>query len=189
MLSYTNRRNEVYYFKYTKTKNGKFRYYSTKSPEKANLEKLPDGFEIYEQAFDAIVVLRKKVERNVTPGEEKLVRNIAIDVSACQDIITEVVGDILTVYEGRMKKDELRQMLPLGPAGAGMDWLIQENQTYTPVMRFTLLDKNKRNFSVERFCYLGDIDDWIILDESDNLSDLASKYCCHIGRESYYELI
>lgn len=53
MLSYTNRKNQTYYFKYTKTKNGKYRYYSVRDSQKANLEKLPKGFEIYEQPEEA----------------------------------------------------------------------------------------------------------------------------------------
>lgn len=58
-----------------------------------------------------------------------------------------------------------------------------------PTMKFTLTDKDKRRFTIERFCYLGSIDDWIFLDESNNLEDMAKKFCFHIGRESYYELI
>ena len=56
-------------------------------------------------------------------------------------------------------------------------------------MRFKLIDKQNRHFAVERFCYLNEIEDWIDLDSSENLQELAKEYVQHIGQESFFDLI
>ncbi len=57
------------------------------------------------------------------------------------------------------------------------------------MLQFTLDDKETRNFIVQRYCFKGSIDDWIFLDVSTNLKLLAKKYCTHLGKESFYNLI
>jgi len=59
-LSYTNRNQEVFYFKVAKTKKGNCRYYVTKKIMEDCINVLPEGFEIYEHPEEATVVLRLK---------------------------------------------------------------------------------------------------------------------------------
>ena len=59
-----------------------------------------------------------------------------------------------------------------------------------PCSKFTLCDDDKRLFAVSRWCYRGSIDDWFPLSGGlKPLSELARKFCCHIGNESFYELM
>ena len=60
-ITYINRQRDIHYFKGVKTKRGKYRYYVTKKITANLLEKLPEGFEIYEHPENAKVVLRKKL--------------------------------------------------------------------------------------------------------------------------------
>ena len=61
-------------------------------------------------------------------------------------------------------------------------------RTYSEVMRFILQDKKARDFTVERFCYRGGIDDWIYLDGPGSLEKLAKKYIKYLGTEEFFEL-
>jgi len=65
---------------------------------------------------------------------------------------------------------------------------ILKESNYSALMRFILKDEEKRTFVVERYCFLGSIDDWIFLEQSDNLKKLVMKYCRHLGRDSFYDL-
>ncbi len=58
----------------------------------------------------------------------------------------------------------------------------------TPVLRFTLGNAQTRWFSVDRWCFRGSIDDWITLSGGE-LTTLVAKYCRHLGKESFFELI
>lgn len=49
-------------------------------------------------------------------------------------------------------------------------------------------DKEKRLFTIERFCFLGGIDDWIYIGGPDSLGKQAKKFIKHLGKESFFEL-
>jgi hypothetical protein len=50
-------------------------------------------------------------------------------------------------------------------------------------------DAQTRTFVVERWCFLGAVDDWIALDSSTDLKALVKQYGHHLGKESFYELM
>jgi hypothetical protein len=54
-------------------------------------------------------------------------------------------------------------------------------------MRFILTGEKERKFRVERADFLDN--DWFLLDGSNDLQKLAKKYCRHLGKESFYDLI
>ena len=57
-----------------------------------------------------------------------------------------------------------------------------------PVMRFYIIDENKRLFDVERMTYRG-MGGWRSLSESMTLPELSQKYLKHLGKESFYDLM
>lgn len=59
---------------------------------------------------------------------------------------------------------------------------------YQALMRFILIDKKTREFEAQRYCFRGSIDDWIELDASTDLKNLAKKCCYHLGKDSFYDL-
>ena len=59
---------------------------------------------------------------------------------------------------------------------------------YGPIMRFTVEDEKKRAFIAERYCFLGSVDDWIIIGESDSLKNLVKKYIKHLDQDSFFDL-
>jgi hypothetical protein len=44
-------------------------------------------------------------------------------------------------------------------------------------------------YCLERYCFLGGIDGWVILDGSASVKKLLAKYCKHLGKESFYALM
>lgn len=60
---------------------------------------------------------------------------------------------------------------------------------YQPVLRFILVDAERRLFAPERFCFRGSVDDWISIGRAESMEELALKYLKHFGRESMDELI
>ena len=53
------------------------------------------------------------------------------------------------------------------------------------MMRFTLTDFDNRLFSLERWCFLGSIDDWFFLAGPTPLPTLIKKYASHLGRKAF----
>ncbi len=66
--------------------------------------------------------------------------------------------------------------------------LLEKVQTYSPMLRFTLHDKETRSFDVERAWFTGGEDAWLWLDGPAGLRELASNYCRHLGKDSFYDL-
>ena len=66
--------------------------------------------------------------------------------------------------------------------------LLNRYVPYTPVLRFVLRDREKREFTTERYCFLGSIDDWIEIGGVGKLNELAREYVKHIGEDTFYEL-
>jgi hypothetical protein len=64
------------------------------------------------------------------------------------------------------------------------------DQNYQPIMRFCLVDKERRLFTAERFCFRGSIDDWIELGwgETDTLQMLVKRYVKALGTDAFYDL-
>jgi hypothetical protein len=56
------------------------------------------------------------------------------------------------------------------------------------MLRFTLVDEKARSFSADRWCFRGSIDDWFPLDCGE-LRKLVEKYCRHLGKDSFFELM
>lgn len=60
--------------------------------------------------------------------------------------------------------------------------------TYSPMLQFVLVDKKQRLFETQRYCFLGAIDDWIMIGTVGELPELVKTYVQHLGEESYFEL-
>jgi hypothetical protein len=50
-----------------------------------------------------------------------------------------------------------------------------------------LVDKERRTFMAERFCFRGAIDDWIFLGGPDDLKKLARKYIRLLGTDKFFD--
>ena len=72
-ITYDNRKKKKYYLHRGKTKTGKARYYFSMKNQGDLVNKIPDGFEIYEHPANAQVFLRQKKPQIITDLEKYLV--------------------------------------------------------------------------------------------------------------------
>jgi hypothetical protein len=66
--------------------------------------------------------------------------------------------------------------------------VMERVMTYSPMLQFVLTDKANRLFEMQRYCFLGSIDDWITISDEDELPRLVKAYVKHLGEESFYDL-
>lgn len=64
----------------------------------------------------------------------------------------------------------------------------ERHTQYTPVMRFLLVDAEKREFTVERMCCRGGMKGWLSLHRWGKIRNLAKQYVHHLGKESFFDL-
>ena len=75
-----------------------------------------------------------------------------------------------------------------GPLPRGTLDLLDRSAQYTPILRFVLLDREKRTYTAERWNFLGRIDDWIDIGRSGNIATLARNLIPVLGTDQFFEL-
>jgi len=183
-ITHTNFRGDVYYLHSRKTKKGKNTYYFAKKSTGNLVEKLPSGYEIYE-APNGMVYFRKPLKKLFTDEEIRLVEKAMKQYCPIKDFKLDVREEFIYIYTVANNLEDLPNALSL----LMDEKALAKVKDYKTDMRFELLDSEKRIFGVDRFCYLGGIDDWMDLDSSTNLEALVAEYVSHLGQESFYDLI
>ena len=96
----------------------------------------------------------------------------------------DVKGERIVVYEhegadpDHVARDIAGSLgLPFAVLAARIHETFNQSARFTPVLRFTLADESKRGFYVERWCYLGSIDDWVDIGTAKQLSRLVNRQC------------
>ena len=160
MIEYINYKGYRYFLNQGITKKGAPKYFFSKDIKGKILDEIPKGYEIYENP-DGLVFLRKIYPQIITDAEINVVKSC---IPKGINSKVEVKKKIITIYISD---------------GCGL---------YQALMRFVLVDEKTREFEIQRYCFRGSIDDWIELDTSRDLKNLANRYCIHLGKDSFYEL-
>ncbi len=193
-VEYTNRKGNVYYLHAGKTPKGKPKFFFSKDAEGEIVEALPEGYEVYESPEGGLVYLRKSTPPLITPFEREVVCDAIRRRAAVEHFLVDIQKNGLVVYLPSVDSRELRALLSeqfhasSSRAQAAREFIVKRSP-YTKLMRFELVDKKKRLFHVERWCFMGGVDDWMILDGPAPLAKLADKYVKHLGQESFFDLI
>lgn len=185
-LQYTNRRGQTYILHQGTTKTGKPKYYFSLKTEGNLIDAIPEGFEIYENP-NSQVYLRKIQPKVFSDRELEIVNQGIKKYSKVKHFIIDVKDKTIIIYLA--DEDVLNMPAILSPF-VGRDTSLKHLETlltYGPMMRF-LKRKNSKSFGVQRWCFRGSVDDWIDLDEGEDLESLVKKYAPHLGQESFYEL-
>jgi hypothetical protein len=191
---HTNRRGDVYYIQ-AKDRGGKLAYSATRKATDKLLDRVPDGYEIYEKPENGQVFVRKIKPTKILPIEKKRVETSIRKLAKLENFIVDVEADSIVVYLTDAEPDAslnvLRNVAPRMSAeqAASMKDFMIGRTMYSKMMRFVLTDEKSRFFAAERWCFLGSIDDWFFLATGKTLSDLIEKYVPHLGKESFFELI
>lgn len=61
------------------------------------------------------------------------------------------------------------------------------DQNYITMLRFRMVDKERRTFVAERFCSRGAIDGWIFLGGHDDLKKLVERYIRLLGTDNFFD--
>jgi hypothetical protein len=189
-IEHINRKGKTYYLHEGKTKTGKPKYFFSLKSEGNLVNTMPKGYEVYENP-NAQVFLRKIQPQIVTPEEVAIVRDGVKRYAKVKHYIVDVKGKRIVVYLCDQNVDALTALTSMGLGGstAKMQETLLRSVTYSPMMQFVLEDEKTREFGVERWCFLGSVDDWMMLDSGRDLKALVKKYGAHLGQESFYELI
>lgn len=188
-VEYVNRKRDRYYLHERKTKKGNPSYFFSKKEDGVLVDSIPDGYEIYENP-NAQVFLRKILPKIFTDEELSVVEDAVKKHSAAKHFVVDVKGNSIVVFLPDQDLDQLKTIFSgfVLPGSTKLDRIFEERTSYSPMMRFVLTDREKRKFDVERWCFLGSIDDWMYINSSNDLAKLAKRYCKHLGRESFYDL-
>jgi hypothetical protein len=196
MLQYTNRLGDVYFLQAGKTKTGKPKYYFGKKVTETPVEAIPAGFEIRENPESGQATLRKIRPSEISPMEKEMLCEGIRNQAQLEHFIVDLDGNRLIVHLPDLGEHEAvatvnRLTTPQQREQFGVkaftDLLITRSR-YSPMMRFTLTDLKERLFCLDRWCFLGSIDDWFFVSGPASLQTLIKKYVKHLGRESFYEI-
>jgi len=188
-VQYVNRRGQMYYLHQGTTKTGKPKYFFSMKEEGHLAETIPDGFEIYENA-NAQVFLRRIQPKIITDDEIAVVKQGMEQYSELKYYQIDVKKNVIIIFTANQNVDMLSELVRRAPAAREVDAekLLAQMTSYSPDLQFELVDRKKRLFMTQRFCYLGSVDDWITIGVPDTLPKLVKKYVKHLGQESFYSL-
>jgi hypothetical protein len=190
-IQHVNRKGDTYYLHQAKTKTGKRKWCFSMNSGDDLADSIPKGYEIHENP-NAQVFLRRIVPQLVTQEEIATVGKGVRASANAKHAIVEAKKDAIVVHLPHEDPESLIEDLrPLLGAGTTLPsaFHVERYLHYTPMMRFMLRDKERRLFSVERWCFRGAIDDWYFLAGGAELSKQVKKYVPHLGKESFFELM
>ncbi|GAA4648047.1 hypothetical protein GCM10023116_03090 [Kistimonas scapharcae] len=192
-MTYTNRAGKLYSLYRSVTRTGRECYFfSTRKNSQAEpVAETPTGYEIVERPENGQVFLKKIVPQLITKAEEQTVATLLAGVSNPVRYLQDCRGEHITIYESciadNLLEDEtVAQVHSLGFNQTRVNRIIL-NGLFLPILRFGLRDAESRYFSVERFCFMGAIDDWIFIGCPDALETLAAKYIGRLGTDAFYD--
>ena len=195
-VSYTNRKGVTYTLYRGQTRTGKPRYYFGRLDQGQSepVTELPRGFTISE-SVNGVVSLVKDHPAQILPQEVEAVEEAVKRHPEAHRYRVAVKGNRIEVYE-QVGPDYNALVSELHIPGLSRPGLSEElraleerHAQYTPVLRFTLLDRKQRLFSVERMCYLGSIDGWLELHgQTGPVAKLARALIPTLGTEQFFEL-
>jgi hypothetical protein len=189
-VSYTNRQGHVYHLHRSTSKTGKPRFHFSMKRDGDLAETVPEGYEIYEHP-NAQVYLRRIPPKVIADDETAAVEAGVRRFSKFQEFRVDVRKDTITIWVPDQDVDALSAFLDsaLGVGRGIARDVLSRHISYSPMLRFILIDSEKREFIAQRYCYLGSIDDWIDIGYPDTLQNLVKTYVRHLGQDSYFELM
>ena len=185
-IRYKNRRDQIYYLHQGKTKTGRVNYFFSMKSDGDPVDAIPEGFEIYENP-NAQVFLRRKRPKIIMDEEAALVDRGVKQFSDLEYYLIDTKNDTITVLTANQDWNPLSEAFGFVSYARAKE-IFRRFLSYTPMLQFVLKDKEKREFIVRRYCFLGSVEDWITIGGPGELQDLVKKFVRHLGKDSFYEL-
>lgn len=174
MISYTNRKQQIYYLKSGVTKTGKPRYWAALDPKKGvNAVAMPEGYEFRETA-NGLVTVGKKQACQIHDKELQTVQ-AQVDCLRCAHW-TEIKPRSVVLYTANTDESFINRVAAtslLTPKAVVESF--RNNANYQAMLRFNLVDESHRLFQVERMSFRGE-GGWIWIGAPASLNQLARKF-------------
>jgi hypothetical protein len=163
------------------TKIGNIRFILSRSCENT-IDELPYGFEVYEPA-NSNPIIRRKFERMINENEIEIIKKVLNKICKGLDYVINEKEDGIELYVDEKYNTKL-SVVELTYYMSG----IRKNEKvfYEPSFK---ISRYGNEYHIDRFCFIGSINDWMYIDKDQNLENLCKKYFIHIKNESYYELM
>jgi hypothetical protein len=195
-VTYTNRKGTTYFLCRGVGKTGKARYFFAREPTGEPVEKIPEGYEISE-SVNGIVSLAKVRPALLLETEILAVKRALENHPRARLYRVDAQARQITIYE--FAGTDPREMVQEMSQRFGLPGFVNERLArfeaerlaqgqFAPVMRFTLIDDQERRFKAERMCYLGSIDDWIVIAFDKSIDPLARSLIPALGSDEFFEL-
>src|SRR5437867_2612508 len=97
-MEYVNRRGDRYFLLQGKTKTGKAKYYVSRKPDGVPVEKMPEGYELYENPERGLVSVRKIRPTKLLPEERAKLGAWTRELAGIEFFFVDVQDDSLVVY-------------------------------------------------------------------------------------------
>ena len=190
VLTYENRKGDTYYLHQGLTKKGNPRYVFSKQKDDKVLKTIPRGYEIYENP-NGPVFLRKIQPKIFSDEEMAVVENGIRDYADLEFYKVDVKGNAIIIYLPLQDVDAIKELASLSGLRTPeqINNLILKFIRFVPEVQLILTDKEKRLFSLKRYCYRGAAEHWLTLETSSDLESLAKKYFKHLGKDSFFDLL
>ena len=185
-VTHINIRGQKYYLHAGQNKKGTSLYHFSLKTEGNLAECIPEGYEIYEN-LNGSVFLRKNQPKFIRDDEIKIVEEEIKRHTHLKYYKFEAKKKAIIICMPNQNVEELVKITSKFNIEKRRELILRE-MTYSPILQFILIDSENRLFETQRWCFLGSIDDWIVIGEVDKLEKLVKKYMKHIGEDSFFEL-
>jgi hypothetical protein len=192
-ITHTNRKGITYTLYQATTAAGRARYVFAREPHGEPVETLPAGY-VVRESVNGVVSLARDRPAIFTPEEVAAVQAALRSHPKAALYRVEARPDHIAIHE-RLgpEADDLAAIfreVGLGHAAvtARIEQHLDQAARYTPVLRFRLQDRARRLFGVERRAYLGGDDEWLLLEPTGPIEDVARQVVPLLGTAEFFEL-
>jgi hypothetical protein len=196
--THTNRKGVTYVLGRTSTPTGRTRYVFAREPQGEPVEALPAGYTIRESVNGVVSLARERPAR-FSAAEVAAVEAAVRRHRRASEYRVAALPDAILVYE-RLGPGAEELLRDLGMAGLGRDRLggreaaasireiLERHAQYAPVLRFRLVDADRRIFGAARRRYLAGRDEWLVLGQTGPIAELARQVVPRLGTEAFLDL-
>ena len=177
IVSYRNRKGDIYYLHRTVTSRGKLRYYFAKYPKANPVYRVPDGYEIYEHP-NGQVFLRKKGPNAFSRNQIIGIRKFCDRFLGPSNYILNIHGNTLVIYIATIRTEEQEGTLVIAVrhSRTEIDSFIPTD-IYAPVFRLSQsMQRGRKKYTIEKY-YEDELPKrWVVMESSIDLAALVKRY-------------
>ena len=189
---HTNRKGDTYYLTRRKSKGGRTQYVFSKDRLAEAVDTIPAGYEVFEHP-NGQVFLRRQIVSEFPDADCRVIEQYMREHFHDEQYILERKRrEVVIHFADEEPEDLLNTMMAFNAFTQArpdkLEKLRRKYLRYSPMMRVSYSSRSGE-YSLERYCFLGGIDDWFPLENSVSVKKLVAKYCKHLGSESFFDLM